>query len=71
MMPASDEYSERTYDLINGYKDEPVRLELWRSAFLVVQYKAQQMERKRMQRAIDKRAAERKALRRDTQQCAE
>lgn len=62
MLMASDEYSERVYDLIDKRKDEPTRLELWRTAYLAVQYKAQQLERKRIQRAIERRAEERRGM---------
>lgn len=70
LMPQSDRLLEDVYNFVNKVKDEPTRVELTRCALLAVQYRANLIKQKQLQRAIDKRKAERAALCRDTQQQA-
>lgn len=66
MIPASDQLMEDLYTFVNKAKDEPTRLELSRIALLAVQYRANQLKQQRTQRAIERVAAERRALKDST-----
>lgn len=70
MIPMSDVFVENVYDIVNRQDGEHDRLAVARAARLAAEYRAMQLQRDRMQRAIEKRTAERQALRRDTQQRA-
>ncbi len=68
MMPQSDQLLEDVYDLINRQDGERNRIECARIALLAAQFRAQQLRQKAMRRAIDKHAAERRALKASTRE---
>jgi hypothetical protein len=58
----SDVMVESIYDIVNRQDGENDRVEVARAARLAAEYRALQLKRKRMQRAIERRAAERREL---------
>ena len=61
MMPQSDAMVEQLYNLVNKQDGERMRLEVARVALLAAEYRAQQLKRQRMAKAIDHVQAGRKA----------
>lgn len=56
-MPQSDRLVEDIYSLVNKQSGEKARAEVARIALLAGQYRAQQLQRKRMAAAIERRRA--------------
>lgn len=63
MLAQSDQLLEDIFDLINTKKDERERADLARIGKLAIEYRMQQNTRRRTQAAIERHAAERRALR--------
>ena len=63
MMPQSDKLIESVYDIINRQDGEHNRIEVARIALLAAEYRANQLARQRMARAIERRSAARRELR--------
>lgn len=66
MIPMSDQMVESVYDIVNRQDGEIDRVEVARAARLAAEYRALQLKQKRTQRAIERVAAERRALKDST-----
>jgi hypothetical protein len=66
MMPMSDTLVESVYDIVNKQDGETDRAAVARAAHLAAQYRAQQLKQQHTQRAIERVAAERRALKEST-----
>lgn len=76
MLPEADQYAETYFDTMNKQTSAHARTRVARAGALAAQYTAQQIERERTRRAIERVAEERRALKalsgesHDTQQRA-
>jgi hypothetical protein len=66
MIPTADALIEDVYDFVFKRCPEAHRIDVARAALLAAQYRAQMLAQKRTQRAIERVAAERRALKDST-----